>query len=123
MSILVIQHDADKGLGLFAPPLASAAALELDIVFAGHGELELGDYAAVIALPGVANPVDETPAVISTREVLRAALRQHVPVLGICLGAELLAEAAGGVTLPCTPEWGYQRRVAAAGRSRGRAAR
>ena len=107
VSILVIQHDADKGLGLFAPPLA-AAGLELDVVFAGHGELELGDHAAVIALPGVANPVDETPAISSTREVLRAALRQRVPVLGICLGGELLAEAAGGLTRPCPPEWGFR---------------
>jgi len=54
VSILVIQHDADKGLGLFASPLASAG-LELDVRFAGHGELELSDHAAVIALPGVAD--------------------------------------------------------------------
>jgi GMP synthase (glutamine-hydrolysing) len=107
MSILVIQHDADKGLGLFAPPLA-AAAFELDVRFAGHGELELGDHAAVIALPGVADPVDRTPAVESTRELLRAALGRGVPILGICLGAELLAEAAGGLTRPCAPEWGYR---------------
>ncbi len=106
VSILVIQHDADKGLGLFTPPLAGAG-LELDVVFAGHGELELGDHEAVIALPGVANPVDQTPAVISTRDVLRDALRQQVPVFGICLGGELLAEAAGGVTHPCPPEWGF----------------
>ena len=104
MSILVIQHDADKGLGLFAPPLA-AAGLELDVQFAGRGELVLGDHAAVIALPGVANPVDESLAVDSTREVLREALRLEVPVLGICLRAELLAEAAGGHTYPCRAEW------------------
>jgi GMP synthase (glutamine-hydrolysing) len=107
VSILVIQHDADKGLGLFAPPLA-AAGLELDVRFAGHGELELGDHAAVVALPGVANPVDETPAIISTREVLRDALRRQVPVFGICLGGELLAEAAGGLTRQCPPEWGFR---------------
>ena len=106
VSILVIQHDADKGLGLFASPLASAG-LELDVRFAGHGELELSDHAAVIALPGVADPVDETVAVTATREVLREALARGVPVLGICLGAELLAEAAGGRTHPCAPEWGY----------------
>jgi GMP synthase-like glutamine amidotransferase len=106
VSILVIQHDADKGLGLFVPPLVEAG-LELDVRFAGHGELELGDHGAVIALPGVANPVDETPAVDSTREVLRDALRQGVPVFGICLGAELLAEAAGGRTRACAPEWGF----------------
>jgi GMP synthase-like glutamine amidotransferase len=107
VSILVIQHDADKGLGLFVPPLAQAG-LELDVRFAGHGELELGDHGAVIALPGVANPVDETRAIDSTREVLGEALRVGVPVFGICLGAELLAEAAGGLTRPCAPEWGYR---------------
>jgi GMP synthase (glutamine-hydrolysing) len=107
MSILVIQHDPDKGLGLFVPPL-SGAGLELDVRFAGHDELELGDHAAVIALPGVANPVDETRAIGETRDVLGEALRQGVPALGICLGAELLAEAAGGLTRPCPPEWGYR---------------
>jgi GMP synthase-like glutamine amidotransferase len=107
MSILVIQHDPDKGLGQFVPPL-TAAGLELAVRFAGHGELELGDHAAVIALPGVANPDEGTPAIESTREALVDALRRRVPVLGICLGAELLAEAAGGTTRPCAPEWGYR---------------
>jgi GMP synthase-like glutamine amidotransferase len=105
MRILVIQHDPDKGLGLFTQPLA---AHDLDIRFAGHSELELAGHAAVIALPGVANPDDQTAAVGATREVLRDALRQGLPILGICLGAELLAEAAGGATGPCRPEWGYR---------------
>ena len=105
MRILVIQHDADKGLGLFTPPLASH---ELDIQFAGHGEIGLSGHGAVIALPGVANPDDATDAVDATREVLREALSQGLPILGICLGAELLAEAAGGVTGRCRPEWGYR---------------
>jgi GMP synthase (glutamine-hydrolysing) len=114
MRILVIQHDADKGLGLFMPPLASH---DLDIQFAGHDEIGLSGHAAVIALPGVANPDDTTTAVDATRNVLREALRQGLPILGICLGAELLAEAAGGVTGPCTPEWGYRGvSLAAAGR-------
>ena len=106
MRILVIQHDADKGLGLFVRPLAEAAH-ELDVQFAGHGELELAGHSAVIALPGIANPDDETLAVTATRDVLREALRQELPILGICLGAELLAEAAGAATGPCRPEWGY----------------
>ena len=116
MRILVIQHDADKGLGLFVRPLAEAAQ-ELDVQFAGHGELELAGHAAVIALPGIANPDEETFAVTSTRDVLREALRQELPILGICLGAELLAEAAGAATRPCPHEWGYSEvSLAAAGR-------
>jgi GMP synthase (glutamine-hydrolysing) len=105
MRILVIQHDADKGLGLFTAPLASH---ELEIQFAGRGEIGLSGHAAVIALPGVANPDDATDAIDATRDVLREALRQGLPILGICLGAELLAEAAGGATGPCRPEWGYR---------------
>jgi GMP synthase (glutamine-hydrolysing) len=107
MRILVIQHDGDKGLGLFAQPLVDAS-FELDVQFAGHGEVGLADHAAVVALPGVANPDDDTHAVNATRAVLADALRRGVPVLGICLGAELLAEAAGGATRACTPEWGYR---------------
>jgi GMP synthase (glutamine-hydrolysing) len=107
MRILVIQHDGDKGLGVFTPSLVDAS-LELDVQFAGHGELELSDHAAVIALPGVANPDEDTLAVRSTRTVIGEALRRGLPVLGICLGAELLAEAAGARTYPCPPEWGYR---------------
>jgi GMP synthase (glutamine-hydrolysing) len=107
MRILVIQHDGDKGLGLFAQPLVDAS-FELDVQFAGHGGVEIADHAAVIALPGVANPDDDTPAVNATRAALAEAMRRRLPVLGLCLGAELLAEAAGGTTRACPPEWGYR---------------
>jgi GMP synthase (glutamine-hydrolysing) len=107
MRILVIQHDADKGLGLFEPPLAEAS-LDLDVRFAGHDEIEPADHAAVIALPGVANPDEDSLAITATRAALREALRRGLPVLGICLGAELLAEAAGGDSRPCPPEWGFR---------------
>ena len=107
MRILVIQHDGDKGLGVFTPSLVDAS-FELDVQFAGQGELELSDHAAVIALPGVANPDEDTLAIHSTRTILGEALLRGLPVLGICLGAELLAEAAGAGTYPCPPEWGYR---------------
>jgi GMP synthase (glutamine-hydrolysing) len=107
MRILVIQHDADKGLGLFERPLTEAG-LELDVRRAGCDDVGLAGHAAVIALPGVANPDDDAPAITATRATLREALRTGLPALGICLGAELLAEAAGGSSRPCAPEWGYR---------------
>ncbi len=107
MRILVIQHDADKGLGLFVPPLAEAS-LDLDVRFAGREDIEPADHAAVIALPGVANPDEDSLAITATRAALREALHRGLPVLGICLGAELLAEAAGAASTPCPPEWGFR---------------
>ena len=120
MSILVIQHDPDKGLGLFTQPLAEAA-LELDIRFAGHGELALGDHhTAVIALPGVANPVDRTAAIVlDARGAARGARAarsgtRHLPRSGAARGGGRRAHDR----LPARV--GLLRGGAAAGRARGR---
>jgi len=106
MRLLVIQHDPDKGLGLLAEPLRSAGA-DLDVRFAGRDPLAVTDHAGVIALPGLANPDDSTEAVSMTRSTLADALERDLPVLGICLGAELLGEAAGAKAIACRAEYGY----------------
>jgi GMP synthase (glutamine-hydrolysing) len=106
MRLLVIQHDVDKGLGLLEGPLRDADA-ELDIRFAGGDPLEITDHAGVVALPGLANPPDPTEAVSATRSCLADALDRELPVLGICLGAELLAEAAGAKSYSCEAQYGY----------------
>src|SRR5271165_2562216 len=106
MRLLVIQHDPDKGLGLLIEPLRSAGA-DLDVRFAGRDTLAVTDHAGVIALPGLANPVDSTEAVSATRRTLSDALERELPVLGICLGAELLAQAAGAKAVACHAEYGY----------------
>lgn len=106
--LLVVQHDADKGLGLLERPLRDAG-LELDLRVAGRDELAVEDHVGLVALPGLADPIDRTPAVTGARSVLREGLLRDLPILGLCLGAELLAEAAGGSTAACEPEYGFCR--------------
>ena len=106
MRVLVIQHDDDKPLGRLERPLRDAG-LDLDVRLAGHDPVALEDHVAVVALSGFANPVDESEAVVSTRAALRTALERDLPALGICLGAQLLAQAGGAATGRCESEYGY----------------
>ena len=54
-------------------------------------------YDAVLVLGGAMNvdQVDRHPWLIPEKELLRKLLERRTPLLGVCLGAQLVAEAAG----------------------------
>jgi len=89
MSILVFRHETWEHLGHFAQTLD-----RLGIPFKYH---ELGDprpsedYQAMIVLGGPMSAND--PAVAGEVEEIRRGLRNGVPILGICLGSQLIAKA------------------------------
>lgn len=57
-----------------------------------------GDVSGIVSLGGLqsATEADSDPFLRAEVELLRAALADQVPVLGMCLGAQLLSVAAGG---------------------------
>lgn len=103
MRVLAIVHQRDAGLGVFEGALAaSGAAVEtwrpaeerpprLD------GEGDSGCDAAIV-LGGAVHPdqADEHPWLAGERALVAGLLERGAPVLGVCLGAQLLAQAAGG---------------------------
>lgn len=106
MRLHVLQHDDNVHLGSLAAPLAGR---DLDVVTIGWDDdlAPLDDAGAVLVLGGRATAVaSERPDRIGDEIVaLRGLLEREVPVFGLCLGAQLLAEAAGGeVTRRDTPE-------------------
>jgi len=106
--ILVIQFDADKGIGLLERPLLDLGC-NLDVRLAPAAPIPLDDVDGLIVLGALADPVDDDdPAVVVGRAALAEALARDVPALGICLGAELLAAAAGADTPRCPPEFGFR---------------
>lgn len=110
--LLVIQSDSDKTLGRLAEPLMKAG-IELDARATDQELPDAAGYDGLVVLPGLANPVDDTEAVRRARGAIRAGLGADIPVLGLCLGAELLIEELGGSVYPCQPELAF-REVAAA---------
>ena len=104
--LLVVQHDRDKPLGRIGDELVAAGA-ELEVRMAG-GELpSAGSYDGLAVLPGLANPDDDDPALDRARGAIETALDAGVPVLGLCLGGQLLVQVLGGTTYRSDDELGF----------------
>ena len=99
--ILVIQHSPHEGLGTLEEEIhaqnmtVSTLRTFENPVFPSAAELE--GFGALIVLGGPmgVNEVDKYPWIKRELLVIEEALRQKKPILGICLGAQLLAKAAG----------------------------
>jgi GMP synthase (glutamine-hydrolysing) len=111
--ILAIEQDPTlPGLGLLGRvvrarglPIVSAHAWEGDL-----DGMQALDFSGIVPLGGSMHAWDEErlPYLGRQRELLREAVDDGVPVLGICLGAQLLARALGAEVRPAErPETGW----------------
>jgi GMP synthase (glutamine-hydrolysing) len=97
--ILVAQNGAGGPIGALEAPLREAGRqLEVWHAPAGRPAPDVRGYRGLVVLGGVANPDEDgrLPWIAEERRLLAAALEHDVPVLGLCLGAQLLAQASGG---------------------------
>ena len=110
--ILVFQHVPYEPLGTLDPLLKAAGFRIRYVNFARDPELRpsLDKYAALIVLGGPMNSdqIDSFPNLITEVELIREAVARDMSILGICLGAQLLAKALGGsVSRNSEPEIGW----------------
>jgi GMP synthase-like glutamine amidotransferase len=91
------------------------AGLDVDVRDVGGGEPvpdQLSDWGGLIVLGGPMGAGEDAkaPFLPAIRALLRTAVNDAVPTLGICLGAQLLAMAHGGVVRPSPtgPQLGAQ---------------
>ena len=101
-TVLVVQNDADSGPGRL-PAWITAAGGRVHLVAAHDGvavstdPAETGADAVVLLGGGLMPDTDlDHPFLPAERELVRACVRQRVPLLGICLGGQLMAYALGG---------------------------
>lgn len=100
--VLIIEHEAEAGLGSFEGWLAGAG-LTCEVVRPYLGEPIPGGQAppvaGLIVLGGAASAWDDDgyPWLPATRELIRRSIGAGLPTLGICLGAQLMTLACGGV--------------------------
>ena len=110
--IVIEQEHSLRGVGLLGARL-DASGRPYRILGAWEEpveELEARDFAAIVAMGGNAHAWDEgaVPALRAERLLLREAVENEVPVLGVCLGGQILARAFGGDVLTADePELGW----------------
>ncbi len=111
MRVLVVEHEFDSGIGLLGER-AQAVGAELQTVTPLSGIPTTAEgYDAVVIL-GSAESVTAlgaTPWFIHEQALLKDADARHIPILGVCFGAQSLAVALGGkVARASEPEVGWK---------------
>jgi GMP synthase (glutamine-hydrolysing) len=112
--LLVFQHVASEPLG-HLDRLLRESGFRIRYVNFGrepHASPDVRRYDALVVLGGPMNvdQADRHPHLATEMQAIHAAVMSDKPVLGICLGAQLLAAAMGGEVHPNpVPEIGWYR--------------
>jgi GMP synthase (glutamine-hydrolysing) len=98
VKLLIVQSDPFSGPGLMEAQWR-LRGIEIEFVLPHKDDPippDLGDADALVVLGGRTMPDDDDPFLEPLRDLLRDTVQHGVPVLGVCLGAELLCQATGG---------------------------
>ena len=110
--VLILQHAAPETPGTLGDVLADRGLLSRTVrTFAGEPVPDsLGNASGLVVMGGPMG-IDDTdahPHLRTEMQRIEDALRAEVPVLGICLGSQLLATVLGATVRPApTPEIGW----------------
>ncbi|MFE7131974.1 type 1 glutamine amidotransferase [Streptomyces sp. NPDC057638] len=103
-TVLVVWHENGAGPGLVGAELTrEGLALDQRRPWSGDAlPATPRDHGGLLVLGGSVNCEDDTaaPWLPAVRALIREAVADRVPVLGICLGGQILATALGGTVTP-----------------------
>jgi GMP synthase (glutamine-hydrolysing) len=101
MRVLAIVHESDAGPGVFLDSIREAGAELHSWRFADEGPpwCDPRDYDAVLTFGGAMHPDEQAqhPWLAEEKALLAELIERRVPLLGVCLGAQLVAAAAGAL--------------------------
>ena len=106
MKLHYLQHVPFEGLGFIAAEWGSKHHIQISCtrLFAGDAFPDLSDMDALVIMGGSMGIYDEEefPWLREEKIFIRKAIDAELPILGICLGAQLLADVLGAKVYPNT---------------------
>lgn len=103
----VIRHVPHEGLGTIENSLTQAG-INYHYFHPAELDRDIGRFDYLIILGGPWSVYDDFPWLEAETELIEAAIDRKIPLLGICLGAQLIAKTLGALVAPCdTKEIGW----------------
>lgn len=112
MRVLTIVHQADAGSGVFGAQAEADGHELVEWVPAEGAPPALDGLMAAMVFGGAmdVDQEDEHPWLRPDKDLIRELIARRTPLLGVCLGAQLVAEAAGAAPRRASrPEIGWHR--------------
>ncbi|MFL6237951.1 MAG: type 1 glutamine amidotransferase [Actinomycetes bacterium] len=96
---VIVQHVAHEGPGWLAEVLDDAGmSVDIRAMYDGAALPRVDEVGALVVLGGPMGAYDDeqVPWLGEVKQLMVGAVEHHIPTLGVCLGAQLLAVACGG---------------------------
>ncbi len=109
MKVVAIQHVPHEPMG-YIEVILGERGVEYEYIRVYEGEKpELRDATHLVIMGGPMGVYEEKeyPFLVKEKELIRNAFKRRVPILGICLGAQLIANALGKDVYPYRKELGW----------------
>jgi len=109
MKVVAIQHVPHEPMG-YIEDLLKEKGVEYEYIHVYEEEKpEIRDATHIVIMGGPMGVYEEDkyPFLAQEKEMIRQAFKRNIPILGICLGAQLIANALGKDVYPYKKELGW----------------
>ena len=94
--VLILQNSKIETAGILGTLLESDG-FSIRTIFAQEEQIPKNDFSLLVILGGAQSANDPHSYLIEEQKLIKKSVEKNIPVLGICLGSQLIAKTFGGI--------------------------